>query len=655
MADDTKVACNRIPFLSDDTCDRGDVDINAFNEFPICKLIDPTTPDSATPQADFPVIPFTPPPCSCVDVAIVSRSVGVTPASEPSLSVDFKSVGDCCEGKYVSYVDLQVPCMPFDISGGDTPHPISITTRCSDTAIPSGSFNLGLKKSGDCALTVSPKIKLDIPRPPSVDFDMSVDVSQSSCTSSPTGSVTISKTEENCKKTFKPQLKLSVPKFPDIKVCEGSVSLSGGLGKLSSGSISGISSTSCSYTICPDIDINIPCPISAGSIVMETKLGWDKQQTGSAILASLSECSIVPYSGSIDIGLPCPLPDKDIEVLAKPKWINKKEEYKNYTILKKVKDNCKYEKPPSIDLEIRCPLPNEDYKLSIKPKWKDNIETTEYTFAKKTDDCRFEKPGDINLELRCPLPNEDYKIKFKPTYACHDKEIGYEDYTILKKDTDSCRFIKPEQFNLNLPCVLKNITLKSGGKTITPTWGTGSSCCSPTWDLGNLDSCYCIKYVGTDGSWGTVSNCCNCSGCASMHTYGCVSGCHDNCSACTGEDYCKTHANRNCGCLDCHREDCGCQVVSFENLLSGSGITVHIVQKPNCQVEIHIGQCLKFINTDGTVTKIGDCDGCATDDCTCGQIINLISREDSNTVVKLEKNTTYGSCGINVNFGQYYL
>ena len=155
MSDTQRLACNREPFATDDSCDRGDVDIDVFEQFPLCEVIDPTIAETAPPTFDFPVVPFSPPPCACVAIDTHVESA-IESRKDVLMEVDFKSVGDCCEGNYEAEVDLRIPCVPFGVrDSGRKSIVIGKGASPEDgCGKPSGNIAVNLKVE-DCTLSVS--------------------------------------------------------------------------------------------------------------------------------------------------------------------------------------------------------------------------------------------------------------------------------------------------------------------------------------------------------------------------------------------------------------------------------------------------------------------------------------------------------------------
>ena len=103
------VACNRRPFLSDSGCDRGDVDVNQFADFPYCDPISPDDPEIPPELMDSPLYLPVPPPCACINI---KHKIGFKYSTQKKFeaSASFSADGDCCEGNYNANLNLQIPC-----------------------------------------------------------------------------------------------------------------------------------------------------------------------------------------------------------------------------------------------------------------------------------------------------------------------------------------------------------------------------------------------------------------------------------------------------------------------------------------------------------------------------------------------------------------
>lgn len=104
-------ACNRQPFLSEDGCDRGNVDTHQFDDLPFCGDIYPTQPEIPPEVLETPWILPVPPHCSCIHINYNYKFNGFKEKFVTKHS--FKSNGDCCEGDYDNDFEFELPC-PID-------------------------------------------------------------------------------------------------------------------------------------------------------------------------------------------------------------------------------------------------------------------------------------------------------------------------------------------------------------------------------------------------------------------------------------------------------------------------------------------------------------------------------------------------------------
>lgn len=309
MTDEKTLACNREPFKTDSSCDRGDVDVTAFIDFPLCKLIDPTPPDAAIPQVDFPVIPFAPPPCSCVDIDFNAKEKSIEDRPDIYLEFDFQAIGDCCDGNYKTDIDLRVPCIPFDIKD---PGEKGVTINSSCGIEPSGKFTLGLEKKA-CTISFDPKLELNIPQPHEVELeDGTVTIAEAECTVEPEGTLTFEETTKgDCTTVYTPKLELTLPKPPEVNVCTGekTITMSGditGEGKIKLAD----EASGCSIDICPEVELSIDCPLTADRATIKGSVDWrfgQQEKTATAqTLVEVTNCDVSCEDVSLDLTLPCP-------------------------------------------------------------------------------------------------------------------------------------------------------------------------------------------------------------------------------------------------------------------------------------------------------------------------------------------------------------
>ena len=377
MTAEKNQTCNRVPFAADSSCSRGNVDILAFTGLPLCSIMNPTPAEFAIPRVDLPVVPFTPPPCACINIE-TSAAGAAEDRDDVYIKVGFKSIGDCCEGNYKADVDVKIPCMPFDVEGGSDSVPVDIDIESScepegtfnlgvdagecklsfspelnlkipcipfdikggadtvpadidyDCEIPEpeGTFNLGLTTSG-CNLSFNPELNLKIPKPTEYTFGTKLRIKHVSCNSSDCsscldsypdnysgendGSFYIESYGDACGKDIVFHLNLKMPHVANTTVCKGTFNVDGSLG--ASGSMDmGVSSDDCGFatSVCPTINLNIPCPVK-GSLSVSAALSWGNKSSDTVVIADKQDkCSLVPTPNALELQLPCPLENLEL-------------------------------------------------------------------------------------------------------------------------------------------------------------------------------------------------------------------------------------------------------------------------------------------------------------------------------------------------------
>lgn len=260
MAEDQKLACNRAPFETTNSCDRGNVDIYTFSDLPLCSIIDPILPNFGPPTVDFPVMPIQPPPCACINIDAAATGK-VTDRDDVKFDVGFTADGDCCEGNYHQKFDIEVPCIPFEIEGGSKEHKVEINEiGCDSSASPTGTITLGITTES-CTVKVEPVLKLNIPKPPRYQFSTKLNVETVCCLESAEGYFNLSSSGDPCEKHITAHLDLKIPKPTtykfektfDLKTVDGLANAYGTFDITSSGSC-------CNKTIKTDFKLRIPKP-----------------------------------------------------------------------------------------------------------------------------------------------------------------------------------------------------------------------------------------------------------------------------------------------------------------------------------------------------------------------------------------------------------
>lgn len=133
-SDSYQITCNRQPFMTEDGCYSGYVDIHQFDDFPFCESVDPTSAAVPPEIMDAPInIPLPSYGCACFDVKF-DFNAGYKSGRDFSAGATFRAVSDCCDGNYVSNINLQIPC------------PVKASSDSDSTGHGSASPNLKRKK-----------------------------------------------------------------------------------------------------------------------------------------------------------------------------------------------------------------------------------------------------------------------------------------------------------------------------------------------------------------------------------------------------------------------------------------------------------------------------------------------------------------------------
>jgi len=157
-----KFPCNRKPFLSEDGCDRGSVDVRQFDDFPYCKTIDPTPPEIPPEILDGPIpVPLPTYTCTCVDIKYKIDLGYNEKEREFSARGSFSAYDDCCEGNYETRFSLKIPC-PVKAPGG---RKIKIGISYGDGPADDSASFLNADSSSCTIEALSPELHLNIPCP----------------------------------------------------------------------------------------------------------------------------------------------------------------------------------------------------------------------------------------------------------------------------------------------------------------------------------------------------------------------------------------------------------------------------------------------------------------------------------------------------------
>lgn len=457
-----KAACNRQPFVSEDGCDRGSVDIYQFDDFPFCDSASPTPPKVPPEVVDTPIVLSIPSPCACVNINH-SFAFKYNKQRKFKARASFAARGDCCNGEYNAGFDLQIPCpiigkavrkIKLKIDYGDYSKSDSkpyIETKDSCTIEPRDvNLNVNLPcplpKGADKGIL---KFKIGYGDKGSKDSQSFAKTDRDSCTISP--------------KDMNFDLKIPCP-IRESATKKLKIGISYGSQQKASASFVKTSKDSCEIEMKDmDMTLQLPCPIKnpkGRKIKVAISYGSDfKSASESFIRADSKSCTIEALAPTLNLNIPCPIKKNDKKVTIGIDW-GQGDKKKTKKIIEADSFNCKIEAlAESFALQIPCPVrTNGNKRITAKIAWKDAKAPEPQSFIKANSaDCTIE-PHDVTLDLGLPCPITDTnkpKIKASVTYG---DGTGQESAEFLEQDKGNCT-IKGKDVNLNLqlPCpVSKN-------------------------------------------------------------------------------------------------------------------------------------------------------------------------------------------------------
>jgi hypothetical protein len=441
--EEQNIACNRAPFVTDSSCSRGNVDTRQFLQFPICEVIDPIVPDFVQPTFDFPVVPFTPPPCACINIDL-DGSGQLKDVDNVKIDFDFKANGDCCEGKYTGDLDITIPCIPFDLDYSSGSVDINITeVPCDET--PEGTFNLGLRVE-ECKIVVDPVLNLKFPicRPPEINIegDSSIDIEYVDCYTGEEPKAEIIVTESSGsgsnERNFTISAKIKIP-YPEFK-----------FGPSSGGDGSGSESSS------DNVIINQICGV---------------EPRGKISINASMDCDTITLVPMLELDLPPP-PTISIEVDSSigVEYTCDSEGGADITIDESGSSSC--DKNFKISGRIRIPYPR--FTLETDSGSSDNVSVRQVCTAESTDGVggTLKITGEVDsggsdctrikltpsLDLRIPMPTE---YQFEESAAVNVNVVDFacvpalNRKNSLKFETESsgCTKTVVPSLDLYVPCM----------------------------------------------------------------------------------------------------------------------------------------------------------------------------------------------------------
>ena len=273
------VSCNRQPFLSDSSCDRGNVDIHQFDDLPFCDPINPTVPDIPPEVVDTPLNLPIPPACACIHV---DYDIGFkyTKEREFSASTSFSAKSDCCEGLYVSRINLQVPCPVISSSRN---YRLRVVARYGkSSASPTSYFETDNSSCTFRPLSATLNVNVPCPVSSAGPYRLQVKAKYGKGSASPTSYFV--NDPESC--AIKP-----------------------------------LSAT---------LNVNVPCPVSSAGpyrLQVKAKYGKGSASPTSYFVNDPESCAIKPLSATLNVNVPCPIEgsSKTYKMRVKAKYLKRKD------------------------------------------------------------------------------------------------------------------------------------------------------------------------------------------------------------------------------------------------------------------------------------------------------------------------------------------
>ena len=473
-------SCNRRPFLSGDGCDRGNVDIHQFDDFPYCESFDPTMPAIPPEIVDTPLQIPVPPSCACVNIKYALK-FKYSQNRKFEASASFSAQGDCCEGNYVSNFNLQIPCPILGSGAKRLKMKISYGTGRNSVA---ASY---IKTNAD-SCTVEAKdvdINLNIPCPIKDARGKKIKIGISYGNGKKEASASFLKTDpDKCTvEALAPTFNLNLPcpvrrqdRTPKIKAKIGW----GNRGASASASLLSVNVASCEIQARDvNLNLNLPCPVRAGqsSPKIKAKIKWGNSgQSASAsfLTADPSSCEIKGTDAVLNLSLPCPIRNSDHppKLKAKIGW-GSNGKSASVSILTADPNSCEIRTADAtLSLNLPCPImTNATRKISITPKIGNTTGTTQnvnFITLSKTNCTVDANDVSLNLTVPCPFTAGTKTIKINSLQFGVPTPVTKNLATL----TNCNVAMESPEFSLNVPCALQNIKIQKG--TVTTAGSTGT-------------------------------------------------------------------------------------------------------------------------------------------------------------------------------------
>ena len=474
-----QTSCNREPFLSDEECNRGNVDIHQFDDLPYCDTINPTDPAIPPEIVDTPLNIPIPPPCACINVDS-KYSAGWSRGWKTEGY--FKSIGDCCDGNYESKFSLSIDC-PIDFTGSRT---ISVNAKYGNgggDSVPyiTGSFCSVVAKDAD--------LNIEIPCPvKSTKGSIGIGIGYGKGEGYRKYDFIKGNTKECTIEALNPEFNLQIP-CPVIGASKGKITIGIGYGDGDSRATKTFfqsNAQACSIeALSPEINLNIPCPIKqTGSLTLSVGFASPAASLKSVknVYNNLTdEIKWLYVNGSLSQW------DQAIQVRSCVSSVESK--------LKTLLDNCDDEEEGSLIAAAEASVGRlssaieSRYATSIvraygesvisiangiiaKIKEKDEDETKSFTAplfgpSSNSGSCELQPyDSELNLTIDCPFPYKkkckkdgeeeekegtDVEIKYKKKIEEDDRKAE-----LVKIDDENCKLSQAERVDLVIQCPFKD-------------------------------------------------------------------------------------------------------------------------------------------------------------------------------------------------------
>lgn len=483
----SSISCNRTPFISDEECDRGSVDIHQFDDFPFCEPINPTPPGIPPEVVETPLLLPVPPACSCIHI---SYNMGLKYNQSRKFSADanFKAIGDCCEGKYKSEFNLEIPC-PIMGNKGSRTITTSITYgKGKQTA--TASF-LSIDKKNCTIEGMDANLNLEIPCPVignNSEKKIKASIVYGRGRNSASAKFLKPNPEACTIEGLDVNLNLEIP-CPVKKSGEKKISIGldyGSGNKRASTAFLRANSSNCTIEgIDANIRLEIPCPVKSAT-GKRIKIGISygsghKSASASFIKTNRDKCEIEPLSPNIHLNIPCPVKKTETKRIKAKITYGSGPQSASENFIRTDPEKCEIEPlAPNLNLQIPCPVKGSGAKR-IKVKIQRGVGGEWYSASGSfiridSSGCGFEV---LEPELKLQIPGGGggggggpvftkgkKKIQIKKVAWTCPSNLKDESHSFYS-GTDGSMSFKDIAFNLKVPCPLTSSNLKVSKGEIT--------------------------------------------------------------------------------------------------------------------------------------------------------------------------------------------